>query len=234
MNRILQLRLCVTMLLLLSGLCAFWACKKDPPSDDSQLKDFDGNIYTSVIIGSQEWMVQDLKTTHYRNGDEILTGVESTEWKDLTAGAFCNYNGDAGLVATYGRLYNWFAVTDPRGLCPAGWHVPTKDEWDTLMNFLGGQYVAGGKLKEADTVHWDSPNIDATNETGFTALPCGTRNYSSAQYIGLGNQVHFWADFEHLSNTTRAARFYIFNYQGILQMDYGDKNFGNSVRCLRD
>ncbi len=209
-------------------------CKKDPPVTDTRLKDYDGNIYTSVVIGTQEWMVQNLKTTHYRNGSAVQAVTGSAEWKELSAGAFCNYNNDGALVSTYGRLYNWFAVTDPRNLCPAGWHVSSKADWDTLMNYLGGYLFAGGKLKEKDTLHWTSPNNGATNEKGFTALPGGTRNYNSGQFLGLGTQGYFWTTDEQTSDPNRAHRYYLTNQNESLSSDPGDKNFGCSVRCVKD
>lgn len=209
-------------------------CKKDHPAPDTRLKDYDGNIYTSVVIGTQEWMVQNLKTTHYRNGAAIQAVTGSPEWKEITEGAFCNYNNDGGLVSTYGRLYNWFAVADTRNLCPAGWHVSSKADWDTLMNYLGGYLFAGGKLKEKDTLHWTSPNNGATNEKGFTALPGGTRNYNSGQFIGIGIQSYFWTTDEQSGDPNRAYRYFLTNQNESLSSDPGDKNFGCSVRCVKD
>jgi uncharacterized protein (TIGR02145 family) len=209
-------------------------CKEDLPAEDTRLKDFDGNVYTKVKIGSQEWMVQNLKTTHYRNGDAIQAVTGSAEWKELSAGAFCNYDNDGGLVSTYGRLYNWFAVADTRNLCPAGWHVSSKADWDTLMNYLGGYLFAGGKLKEKDTLHWTAPNNGATNEKGFTALPGGTRNYNSGQFLGFGSQGYFWTTDEQASDLNRAYRYFLTNQNESISSDPGDKNFGCSVRCIMD
>jgi uncharacterized protein (TIGR02145 family) len=141
--------------------------------ETNTVTDIDGNIYHTVTIGTQVWMVENLKTTKYRNGDPI-PNVTGNAWAALTTGAYCWYNNDAATYkATYGALYNWYAVADSRNIAPTGWHVPTDAEWTTLTTFLGGESVAGGKLKETGTNHWTSPNTGATNETGFTALPGG-------------------------------------------------------------
>lgn len=144
-------------------------CSDCPPT----VTDYDGNVYQTVLIGDQCWMMENLKVTHYRNGDPIPHVTDGVTWGNLTSGAYCNYNNDEGNVATYGRLYNWYAVDDSRNIAPAGWHVPSDAEWQTLVDYLGGDAVAGGKMKEAGTTHWASPNTGATNESGFTALPGG-------------------------------------------------------------
>ena len=146
--------------------------------------DIDGNTYQTVKIGDQWWMAENLKVTCYRNGDAIPNITDGTTWASLSTGAYCEYNNDINNVATYGRLYNWYAVTDSRNIAPAGWHVPSDAEWKQLEMYLGmSQSEAdatgwrgtdeGGKLKEVGTMHWNSPNTGATNESGFTALPGG-------------------------------------------------------------
>jgi len=162
------------------------SCKKEEDSNN-KITDVDGNVYTSVTIGTQVWMVENLKTTKYSNGDLIGTTTPAT--LDISGESTPKYqwayDGNESNVATYGRLYTWYAVTDIRGVCPIGWHVPTDAEWTTLSIFLGGDNVAGGKLKETGTTHWTTPNIEATNETDFTALPGGSRSNSGAfGYIG--------------------------------------------------
>jgi uncharacterized protein (TIGR02145 family) len=139
------------------------------------IKDYDGNIYTAVTIGTQVWLVQNLKTTTYNDGTFVPNVTDSTTWGGLSTGAYCWYNNDAGTYkATYGALYNWYAVNTGK-LCPAGWHIPTDAEWTSLTDYLGGESVAGGKMKESGTAHWWDPNISATNESGFTGLPGGYR-----------------------------------------------------------
>ncbi len=148
------------------------------------LTDIDGNGYQTVFIGDQEWMVENLKVTHYSNGDSIPTGLNNSAWTDLSTGAYCVYNNDESNAVTYGYLYNWYAVTDNRNLTPAGWHVSTDEDWKELEKHLGMSRTEvddtrwwctdeGGKLKEAGFSHWNSPNIGATNESGYSALPGG-------------------------------------------------------------
>ena len=123
-------------------------------------------------------MDKNLDVDRYRNGDPIPKVTDPTAWVALTTGAYCYYNNDsATYAATYGKLYNWYAVNDPRGLAPAGWHIPSDAEWATIETCLGGASVAGGEMKETGTIHWQSPNTGATNSSGFTGLPGGYRNY---------------------------------------------------------
>ena len=139
------------------------------------LKDIDGNFYRAVKIGRQWWMQENLKVTHYCNGERI-------DYNDQTGkGSFCD--PDSGMLALYGRYYNWPACSDSRRLAPNGWHVPSIDEWSQLFDALGGGASAGGKLKEAGTLHWLEPNTGATNESGFTALPAGM-NYEGFRQRG--------------------------------------------------
>jgi uncharacterized protein (TIGR02145 family)/uncharacterized repeat protein (TIGR02059 family) len=139
------------------------------------IKDNDANVYTAVTIGTQVWMIENLKTTKYNDGTSINNVTDSTAWAALTTPAYCWYNNDAATYkATYGALYNWYAVNTGK-LCPAGWHVPSDAEWTILTDYLGGESVAGGKMKESGTAHWWDPNISATNESGFTGLPGGYR-----------------------------------------------------------
>lgn len=150
--------------------------------------DIDGNVYQIVTIGTQVWMAENLKVTHYRNGDVIPNVTDGPTWAGLTTGAYCEYDNNVASVATYGRLYNWYAAVDTRNIAPDGWHVPSDEEWKQLETYLGMSQAEadaiglrgsdeGGMLKETGTSHWDSPNTGATNESGFTALPGGHRRY---------------------------------------------------------
>lgn len=139
------------------------------------LTDIDGNEYNQVTIGTQVWIQENLKVTRYRDGSSISHITSDDEWEKTGKGAWCYYENDAGYAPEYGCLYNWYAASDSRNVCPLGWHVPTNDEWKTLLTFLGGWEHAGGKLKEAGTAHWAAPNTGATNESGFTGLPGGSR-----------------------------------------------------------
>ncbi len=194
------------------------------------ITDIDGNTYRTVQIGEQCWMAENLKVTHYRNGDQIPEVTDSLAWIRLT-GAHCSYNNDTTYVATYGRLYNWYAVSDSRNLAPAGWHVPSDGEWQTLVDYLGGDAVAGGKLKESGTSHWQSPNTGATNESGFTALPGGYRFYT-AHFNFLGSQAIFWSSTEIGPDY---AWYRILGYF-YLQVTRDDLLWrcGMSVRCVKD
>ncbi|NQT26384.1 PKD domain-containing protein [candidate division KSB1 bacterium] len=154
--------------------------------------DIDGNVYQTVKIGVQWWMAENLKVTHYNNGDAIPNVTDNTEWDNLTSGAYCNYNNDVTNIATYGRLYNFYTVKDARGIAPNGWHVSTEGDWEVLAHYLGGAAnEAGGKLKEAGFAHWNYPNNGATNESGFTALPAGMRWNGS--FKNLGGKTLYWS-----------------------------------------
>ena len=155
------------------------------------MTDIDGNTYQTVKIGNQWWIAENLNVTHYQNGDAIPNVTDSAAWWGLTSGAYCNYNNDAANVAVYGRLYNWYAVHDSRNIAPAGWHVPSDAEWQTLVDYLGGDPVAGGKMKEAGTTHWISPNTGATNESGFSGLPGGYR-HTDGYYYDISYSASFW------------------------------------------
>jgi len=139
----------------------------------SSVTDIDGNVYSTIQVGTQTWMRENLKVGKYRDGSAILTGYSVAQWDALITGAYTYYENNASFNDIYGKMYNWYAVVDPRGVCPTGWHVPSQSEWNTLSNFLGGSSIAGGKIKSLSYL-WESPNR-ATNETGFTALPGGRR-----------------------------------------------------------
>jgi uncharacterized protein (TIGR02145 family) len=195
------------------------------------VKDIDGNKYKTVAIGTQVWMAENLKVEHYRNGDPVPNVTDNTAWSTLTTGAYANYNNDAANGATYGRLYNWYAATDARNIAPAGWHVPSDTEWDVLINYLGGESVAGSKMKETGTAHWASPNIDATNSSGFTSLPGGVRD-QNGPFFAIGNLGSWWSSTELL--TSNAWSRTLFNSHGVVFKNGDFKQRGFSVRCLRD
>jgi uncharacterized protein (TIGR02145 family) len=193
--------------------------------------DIDGNIYHTIKIGEQWWMVENLKVTHYRNGDPIPNVTNGVTWAGLTTGAYCEYNNDINNVATYGRLYNWYAVNDGRNIAPSGWHVPSDAEYQALVDYLGGNEVAGGKMKETGTTHWQSPNTGATNESGFTGLPGGYRSYNGS-YHNIVIHGYFWSSTE-LSFSAAWYRNLGYDMSGISRYD-GNKPYGFSVRCVRD
>jgi uncharacterized protein (TIGR02145 family) len=193
--------------------------------------DIDGNTYLPVTICNQTWTKSNLNVSHYRNGDVIPQVTDPTAWANLTTGAWCYYNNDPANEAVYGKLYNWYAVNDPRGLAPQGWHVPTDAEWTTLTTCLGGVSVAGGKLKETGTTHWLSPNTAATNSSGFTGLPGGNRGNDGNHYFlnGYGN---WWSSTLHTTNNPWSrALGYNTSIVGINDLN---KNNGFSIRCIKD
>jgi uncharacterized protein (TIGR02145 family) len=193
----------------------------------------DNERYNTIKIGTQVWMKENLKTTKYRNGDLIGTTTPAT--KDISGETSPKYQwaygGNENNVATYGRLYTWYAVTDKRNICPTGWHVPTDEELTTLITYLGGAGIAGGKLKESGTSHFPSPNTGATNETGYTALPSGSRS-SSSSFGDIGDYGYWWSSTEY----STASAYYRGVYYGYSNVgrNYSFKRSGFSVRCLRD
>jgi uncharacterized protein (TIGR02145 family) len=162
-----------------------------------KIKDVEGNWYKTVKIGDQWWMAENLKTTKYNNRAPIdYPGDNNTMWEKNITGAYAWYNNDIDKYKnTYGALYNFYAVITGN-LCPSGWHVPTNAEWTTLTYYLGGDGAAGGQLKETGFAHWWEPNEGAINETGFTGLPGGSRNYDGS-YAGLGDYGIYWTSTEY-------------------------------------
>lgn len=195
------------------------------------LSDVDGRSYYAVLIGSHLWMAENLNVAHYRNGDIIPQVQDSVKWSNLSSGAWCYYTVDGKIVETFGKLYNWYAVNDSRGLAPFGWHIPSDAEWSSLTNYLGGDSVAGGKLKASSM--WSRPNKGASNESGFTALPGGFRDGSGFCNL-LDNDSYFWS-VTALENENDFAWSRSINY------DYENVNrftclkiAGLSVRCIKD
>jgi uncharacterized protein (TIGR02145 family) len=204
--------------------------KDKPEIEYGAVTDIDGNVYDAVTIGTQTWMIQDLKTSKYRNGDSISAGLSDDDWESATSGACAIYNNDDANNNTYGKLYNWYAVTDSRHLCPDGWHVPADAEWTTLISYLGGESVAGGKLKEAGTTHWNNPN-SATNESGFAALPAGQRSWYGP-YHDLGTYGYWWSTSEGFADGSW-GRSMVNSENKVVRYNY-TKLVGFSVRCVKD
>ncbi len=186
-------------------------------------------IYTSVLIGTQQWMQQNLEVVTYRDGTVIPQVTDATAWAGLTTGAWCYYGNDPS--SGYGKLYNWYAVNDPRGLAPQGWHIPTDAEWTTLSTLLGGTSVAGGKMKTTGITRWNSPNTSATNESGFAGLPGGYRN-GSGTFYSVGAFGYWWSATED-NSASAWGRKLVYNGGSLYRYDYYEA-YGLSVRCLRD
>jgi uncharacterized protein (TIGR02145 family) len=188
-------------------------------------------VLPAIQIGTQQWMSKNLDVAFYRNGDPIPQVTDPTAWAGLTTGAWCYNNNDPIQGAKYGKLYNWYAVNDPRGLAPEGWHIPSDAEWTTLATTLGGASVAGGKMKEAGTVNWLSPNTGADNSSGWTGLPGGLRLYIGG-FQSAGGSGYWWSATG--ANATVAWERYLgFSSAGISRSTT-EKQTGVSVRCLRD
>jgi uncharacterized protein (TIGR02145 family) len=198
------------------------------------VSDADGNTYKTITIGTQTWMAENLRTTKYQNGDDIPEITNNSDWVNLTTAAYSSYDNDTDLdkQATFGNLYNWFAVSDNRNIAPEGWHVATEAEWATLADFLGGLSVAGGKLKEVGNTHWNNPNTSASNSSGFTALPSGRREYTDGSFINLGFNGFWWTSSPYNPDY---SWYYQINYDfaTVVPANF-HKQYGFSVRCVKD
>jgi uncharacterized protein (TIGR02145 family) len=201
------------------------------------LSDNDGNNYNAIEIGTQVWMKENLKTTKFNDNFLVPLVTDNTTWAGLKSPGYCWYNNDeTGYKSVYGALYNWYTVDDAsnghKNVCPLGWHVPNDAEWTTLTNYLGGASIAGGKMKESGTAHWGTPNTDADNSSGFTALPGGYRKRDGTSYLDNGYYGYWWSTsvygvvlswYRQLSyNNSNAEQTMTYNSEGI------------SIRCVKD
>lgn len=200
--------------------------------DSPSVSDIDGNAYNTILIGTQCWMSENLRTASYANGDNVFNVTDGNQWSTLVTGGWAHYGNNSINELPYGKLYNWFAVNDSRNICPLGWHVPTEVEWTSLIDYLDGEDVAGGKLKAAGTEYWMAPNSGATNETGFNGLPGSFRFVDGGFLIPLGSHGMWWS-------ASEADEFYAY-CSGLRNdnMNIGrfvdSKNGGFSVRCVKD
>jgi uncharacterized protein (TIGR02145 family) len=236
-GRLILLTIVATLLLV--------SCGDDEPTAPAKpltVTDYDGNVYQTVTIGSNVWMKENLKVTHYRNGDAIPNVVDFGAWAALSTGAYCNYDNDTATATVYGRLYNWYAIGEGRNLAPEGWHVATEQDWQQLEVAIGISAATAdsmgthgtdeaGKLKESDTTHWLSPNTGATNESGFTALPAGGRD-NSVDFLALYECSFFWSTEEY--DSIRALYRTMWYDESYLSCERYNKKDGFSVRCVKD
>ena len=200
-------------------------------------------IPTDITIGSQVWASKNLDVDHYRNGDPIPQVTNKNDFLGFTTGAWCYYNNDSANGAVYGKLYNWYAVNDPRGLAPLGYHIPNDNEWTSLFTTLGGMSLAGGAMREAGTSHWILPNTGATNSSGFTALPAGALDGTGAYYfMSINKATTWWSANESSHQDINSADYLLYahstsvncaNVQAYLSLG-GYKRSGMSVRCIKD
>jgi len=218
----------IALITILASQCAMGK------TNNKIVKDIDGNVYKTLTIGTQTWMAENLKVTKYRDGTPIPLIIDSAAWRELKSGAYCNYDNDTAKADIYGRLYNFYAVVDPKNICPKGWHVPTDVEWQKLIDYLGGEKIAGGKLKEAGNSHW-SKNVGATNKSGFTALPGGCRDENivgdnTFDWIGLRGM--FWSSTEWGNGASWFRDLQDINPH--VNREHWGNQKGFSVRCVRD
>jgi uncharacterized protein (TIGR02145 family) len=204
---------------------------------------FGGYNYSTILLGNgQEWMSENLRATTYANGDPIPNVTVDAQWTALTTGAWCYYNNDPQYENPYGKLYNWYTVADPRNVCPNGWHVPDETDWNLLVKYLdpsadtscvncNQNSIAGGMMKSTGTQYWLSPNAGATNQSGFSGLPAGFRDFYGA-FNNIGGNGYWWGATETSSAGAWQRRLYYLN--GIESRGNDPKYYGFSVRCLRD
>ena len=222
------------------GLLTFVGCKKDEGNSKSSgiqygagAIDIDGNTYQSVIIGNQEWMVENLRTSKYSDGTAIPNVVGNSQWSSLSTGAWCHYENDSSQYeVTYGKLYNWYAVNTNK-LCPTSWHVPTDAEWTVLTNYVAsdGHSGAEGKALKA-TSGWNAYNVTGTDDYGFLGLPGGYRSSSNGDFYNFGSMGGWWNS-SQLSTDVAWDRS-LGSFDGLVYRDGSVKKNGFSVRCLRD
>jgi uncharacterized protein (TIGR02145 family) len=229
-NQILAAVFCSTILAV--------SCKKETTEPAPEIKDADGNVYTEVKIGNQTWLAENLKATKFRNGDPIPNVTSFSSWSDVDFAAYCNYNNDAAIGNAEGRLYNWFVVNDPRNICPPGYHIPNRDEIETLRNFLGGESVAGGKLKMTGETFWTG-NTGANNTSGFNGIGAGLRNvdpiadqdFIHRKLLGL-----IWTTSSVTAPGFEHNAFYLHLQANIANANISTshKLNGLSIRCIKD
>ncbi|MFN5213176.1 MAG: FISUMP domain-containing protein, partial [Bacteroidota bacterium] len=218
----------------------------NPAKTYGTMTDQQGNVYKTIVIGTQEWMAENLNTSRYRNGDIIPTGLNNNAWSTTTAGAWNYLTDDSSFACPYGKNYNWYACADSRNLCPTGWHVPTDLEWSTLINLLdpnanGGANpnIAGGTMKTTGTIQegnglWNFPNSGASNNSGFSGVPVGYRN-SLGSYFNNGNSQRWWSNTQNTTDNSLAiTRILDYNSDMVTRnANFGKRN-GFSVRCIKD
>jgi uncharacterized protein (TIGR02145 family) len=232
--------MCPIILISLMSIVTY-SCEKD---DDNTVLDIDGNVYYTVTIGKQVWMVENLKTTHYNDGTEIAQGSSIGDYSgEAEPEYWFAYNDNLANVDTFGRLYTWYVVNSFHDICPKGWHIPTDSEWNELQVFLGmipsdtilicsENNDISGKLKETGLKHWTYPNTCATDEYGFKVLPAGYRRRFYQEFAYKGEYACFWTSTEW-DNSNAWYRHFYYNKASICRT-YNLKNYGFSIRCIKD
>lgn len=202
------------------------------PTTGNGIYDYEGNNYQTIILeNEQEWMAENLKSKLFSNGDSIQNLNFNNAWQTTNIGAFSVHNENITTSSIYGNLYNWYVTIDERNICPVGWHVPTDNEWTDYSDLLGGNGVAGGKMKLQDTLYWRSPNVGATNESFFSALPAGCR-YDGGNYANLYSYAYWWSA-SQLDNQFSWYRSTFYNSDNLVK-NYATKRTGYSIRCVKN
>ncbi len=235
--------------LLVAGLMisVITSCSKTDAVQTTTIKDIDGNVYETVKIGTQTWIVENLKTTRYRNGDSIHNISDATSWANLTTGGYCNYNNETYYGSKYGCLYNWYAVSDSRNLAPVGWHVSTDADWAILQDYLiangynydgstTGNYIAKSLSATTDwstntSIGSIGNDLSKNNKSGFTALPGGYR-INNGSFANIGYHAFWWTTTE--STPANAVYCYLHFSESTFTIYPAAKNWGRSVRCVKD
>lgn len=235
-------------ILLLSLFLSLSACQKDEVGENQEedntsplnygtVIDQDNNQYATIEIGKQIWMAENLKTTTYCNGDSISNIVDDDEWSNINEAGWSYLENDSGHDSLFGKLYNWLTVYDERNICPCGWHVPTDAEWKELIDYLGGPFVAGGKMKSKGNLFdgtglWTHPNHAATNESGFSGLPGGYREVDG-EFRSRNNFTFWWSSSEE--NEYFSIGFALrYNFGDVITAGYANKKSGFSIRCIKN
>ncbi len=237
------------LLTLLALFLSIGSCEKDvdepddTPTDGNgilfnpnltygSVTDVDGHVYKTIQIGNQVWMAQSLRVTHYRNGDPVTVYTSPTVWESMRAEGYGDYNNDTAISNVYGRLYNFYAVTDPRGLAPEGWHIPTIQEWEELIEYSGGYWdTTALALREAGNAHWGFMT-PGNNRTGFTALGGGIRGWDG-YFVGLKSWGNYWSSTDGIDYYDSDA-YAVDISDGVGWNGGADKRNGFAVRCVKD
>jgi uncharacterized protein (TIGR02145 family) len=212
----------------------------NPNLSYGSVSDQDGNTYATIVIGNQEWMAENLRTTKFCNGVPIPNVTDRNHWGSLNTSAWVYYDNDNQYDIPYGKLYNWYAANDLRNICPCGWHVPSDAEWTVLINYLdnnslnGKSAIVGGWMKSMGTQYWQSPNAGATNQSGFSGLPGGWRigTGTNKGFTDIGLLTIWWSTTEYSSNSAWTRQIG-HNFEGLYREKPSKKN-GFSVRCVKD
>lgn len=220
------------------AISLFCSCKKSdqvetpstPNTSKDTVSDIDGNIYRTVKIGNQVWMAENLRVTRYNNGDSITNPLDDVSWKFAGVGAWCNYGNAPFLDTVYGKLYNWYAISDPRGIAPKGWRIPSAADWQLLVDSLGGKDSAGASIKEVSLL-WQQDN-PANNKSKFSARPGGYRDGYYGYFADINRLCYFWSSLP--SNESFSLCVQLFHYNKVVSIFGTRIASGMSIRCIKN